>query len=88
MRTQIASTTAQYKTKQLAIYLFHKYNLDGWSFWFNDNRSRLGICKEYNKSIELSVFHVDNANFKEVENILLHEIAHAIVGCAHQYSCS
>jgi len=86
MRTHIASTTAQYKIKQKALELFHKYSLHDWSFYFNDNRSRLGICKEYNKSIELSVFHVDNYPIEAVMNILLHEIAHAIVGCGHQHN--
>jgi hypothetical protein len=88
MRTQIASTLVQIRIKNLAKELMHQFNLleTGWQFYFNDNRSRLGVCKERDLSIELSIFHVDNSPFESVKNTLLHEIAHAIVGCRHMHN--
>jgi len=88
MRTQATSTVTQLVIRKMAYELMHEYNLleKGWQFYFNDNRSRLGVCKEYNKSIELSIWHVNNSPFEAVKNTLLHEIAHAIVGCRHQHN--
>lgn len=88
MRTQATSTVTELVIRKLANELMHQYNLveKGWQFYFNDNRSRLGVCKEYNKSIELSIWHVNNSPFESVKNTLLHEIAHAIVGCRHQHN--
>jgi hypothetical protein len=88
MRTQAASTVAEIVIRKMAHELMGHYNLSqtGWEFYFNDNRSRLGVCKDYNKSIELSVWHVNNSPFESVKNTLLHEIAHAIVGCGHQHN--
>lgn len=88
MRTQATSTVNELVIRKMAYELMHQYNLleTGWQFYFNDNRSRLGVCKEYNKSIELSIWHVNNSPFESVKNTLLHEIAHAIVGCRHQHN--
>jgi hypothetical protein len=88
MRTHLPSNLVQIKVKDLANELMYKYNLleTGWRFYFNDNRSRLGVCKEYQRSIELSIWHVNNSPFEAVKNTLLHEIAHAIVGCRHMHN--
>lgn len=88
MRTQSTSTVTELVIRKMAYELMHQYNLleTGWQFYFNDNRSRLGVCKEYNKSIELSIWHVNNSPFESVKNTLLHEIAHAIVGCRNQHN--
>lgn len=88
MRTETPKTLNELVAKTLATELMDQYNLSdkGWKFYFNDNRSRLGVCKEYDKSIELSIWHCNNSPFAEVKNILLHEIAHAIVGCRHQHN--
>lgn len=88
MRTQTPSTVTELVVRKMANEFMAEYNLldKGWQFYFNDNRSRLGVCKEYNKSIELSIWHVNNSPLEEVKNILLHEIAHAIVGCRNMHN--
>ena len=58
-------------------------NLRGWSFSLNTNKSRLGVCRFREKSIELSVYHVDSSPDASVANTILHEIAHAMVGPSH-----
>lgn len=68
--------------KALALELMDEHGLseNGWSFCFNNNRSTLGLCKYEPKVIELSVHFVDGARMSEVRDIILHEIAHALVG--------
>jgi predicted SprT family Zn-dependent metalloprotease len=82
MRTQSPSTQQQAFTKALALELMDEHGLleNGWSFCFNDNRSTLGLCKYVPKVIELSVHFVDGARMYDVRDIILHEIAHALVG--------
>ena len=82
MKTQSPSNIQQAFTKALALELMDDNGLlkDGWSFVFNDNRSSLGLCRYATKTIELSIHFVDNASMFNVRDIILHEIAHALVG--------
>lgn len=88
MRTPSAKTPVQLRAKHLAWELFETYGLNekGWKFYFNDNRSRLGVCKEYEKTIELSIFHCEQNPFDAIRNTIIHEIAHAVVGCHHMHN--
>jgi hypothetical protein len=61
----------------------HGLLANGWAFDFNDRRRQVGLCDEYVKTIFLSSYFVEANPFSEVRETLLHEIAHALVGCRH-----
>ena len=79
------------EVKEMAIDLMNNpfyyrgitYNMNdmGWSFNFNNNKSRLGLCsRKGGKTIYLSKWVIENSqeDFGTWENTMLHEIAHAI----------
>lgn len=50
----------------------------GWTFGFNNNKRRLGVCRHHKKRIELSNYYVNQAPMSKLKNTVLHEIAHAL----------
>ena len=62
---------------------FHELTLRGWTFRFNRNKRRLGVCKQDERRIELSEHYVRHNNREHVIDTILHEIAHALVGTQH-----
>jgi hypothetical protein len=54
----------------------------GWTFRINNNRSRLGVCRFRNRTVEISRYHLASPA-AAIRNTLLHEIAHALVGPSH-----
>jgi hypothetical protein len=74
---------SQVRTLAMDLMRQHKLTDDYWRFGFNDNRSRLGVCKYADRKIELSTYHAISGNWKEIKNTILHEIAHALVGAGH-----
>lgn len=52
----------------------------GWTFKFDNARSRFGCCKHGIKTITLSRYLVELNDQRRVLNTILHEIAHALVG--------
>ena len=68
---------------QIAYELIYKHNLIGWSFRFDNAKSRAGLCIYKKKIISLSSYYVKAADLEEIINTILHEIAHAIVGPSH-----
>ncbi len=54
-----------------------------WTFGFDLSTSRAGICRQRAQRITLSVSYCLRATRAEIEDTLLHEIAHAIVGGEH-----
>lgn len=68
-----------------AITLFKEHNLDGWRFKFDNAIKRAGNCNFTYKTITISKHMVlaPNISMEQINNILLHEIAHAIVGHQH-----
>lgn len=60
--------------------LITKFGLTGWSFKFNYSQLTAGACFYSNKIIKLSAFMCITNTMETIEEILLHEIAHAIVG--------
>ena len=54
-----------------------------WTFGFDLSTARAGVCRYRDKRIDLSVSYCLRATRADIENTLLHEIAHAIVGIAH-----
>ena len=61
-------------------------NLRGsWSFGFDLATSRAGVCRYAERRIDLSVSYCLAATRAEIEDTVLHEIAHAIVGPRHNH---
>jgi len=60
-----------------------KHNMVDWRFEFDNARARLGVCKFRTKTISLSRHFTEKLNTPEVQDVILHEIAHAIVGGRH-----
>ena len=73
MNTRLAITEYA-KNKMFEHDLLHL----GWTFGFNNNKRRLGVCKWHKKRLELSNFYVDQAPMSKLKNTVLHEIAHAL----------
>ena len=55
----------------------------GWKFGFDLAPARGGICRYTEKQITLSVTYCLKASKREIEDTILHEIAHVIVGPGH-----
>ena len=56
-----------------------------WRFGFDLAPSRAGVCKYGERRIDLSVSFCLRASRAELTDTILHEIAHAIVGKAHNH---
>lgn len=57
----------------------------GWTFGFDLSPVRAGVCRHSLRRIELSVSYCLGATRSQIEDTLLHEIAHAIVGHGHNH---
>lgn len=70
------------KVRNKANEMFYKTNLDnhGWVFTFDKALSRAGVCNYKNKTISLSALWCENASWTDIEDTIIHEISHAIVG--------
>lgn len=55
----------------------------GWKFEYDNARRRFGCCKHRSKRITVSKHLVSLNDEARVKNTILHEIAHALVGCGH-----
>ena len=55
----------------------------GWKFRWDNAKKRFGTCSCSKKVITLSKVLVPYIDREEVEDTILHEIAHALVGCSH-----
>ncbi|MCY4510144.1 MAG: SprT-like domain-containing protein [Acidobacteria bacterium] len=56
-----------------------------WGFGFDLSTARAGVCRYADKRIDLSVSYCLRATRADIEDTLLHEIAHAIVGHRHHH---
>jgi predicted SprT family Zn-dependent metalloprotease len=60
------------------------YNLEGWSFAFDNAKRRCGQCSHKRKQITLSRHYAALNGPAEVHDTILHEIAHALTpGAGH-----
>ncbi len=66
-----------------AYQLFNQHGLEHWSFRFDHAKSRAGMCDYSKKIISISKCYARTASQSQIRNTLLHEIAHALVGCSH-----
>lgn len=71
------------ETEALARTLINTHNLLGWRFVWDNARSRGGQCCYSARTISLSRALVPLWTEDQVRNVLLHEIAHALVGPGH-----
>ncbi len=62
-----------------------QYKLQNWSFKFNKEKRRFGYCNHSQRIISLSEPLTTLNEEKNVENTILHEIAHALVGHFHSH---
>jgi predicted SprT family Zn-dependent metalloprotease len=69
--------------RDLALELMTRHGLQGWTFAFNRRKRAMGLCRNTARAIELSIYFVDRNGPEEIEDTLLHEIAHALVGPEH-----
>lgn len=93
MSTTVRHDTAKEQTvREMAVMALyeHRYHpdchteegLEGWTFAFDDAKTRAGVCEFGPQVIRLSRVYVEHASFEEIENTILHEVAHAIAGFA------
>ena len=66
--------------------LLRRHDLNDWWFGFDFSRSRAGVCHHSDKKILLSVSFCHKASRGEIEDTILHEIAHALVGPGHNHN--
>lgn len=73
------------KAQHLALKLMQQYGLSdkGWTFKFDKAKKRFGCCMHVRKIISLSALLTILRDPANVKNTILHEIAHALVGCGH-----
>jgi predicted SprT family Zn-dependent metalloprotease len=62
----------------------HKLSVD-WEFRFNNTTSNIAQCNYDKAIIQFSNSYVSLLSQKEIINIILHEIAHALVGAGHNH---
>ena len=65
--------------------LLDKHGLGNWSARLDDATSRAGACDDKKKQISLSRLFLRQAPEQEILDTILHEIAHALAGCAHHH---
>ena len=70
------------QVSQLAQELFQRHGLVNYSFGFDRAIRRAGLCNYSQKRITISRHLVEAGDMAVVEQVLLHEIAHALCGQA------
>ena len=65
--------------------LLARHGLKGWSFAFDAAKRRGGACHFARRRITMAAGFAATADAAEIEDTLLHEIAHALVGPRHQH---
>src|SRR2546428_5009082 len=59
------------------------HQLEGWSFQFDHATTRAGCCNYQTRVISLARAYARSAADEEIDDTLLHEMAHALLGQAH-----
>jgi predicted SprT family Zn-dependent metalloprotease len=73
------------QASKLAIKLMDKHGLlgQGWYFTFDRSNQRFGSCQYLRKRITLSKYLTELNSEQEIQNTILHEIAHALCPGQH-----
>ena len=69
----------------LAQALLGRHRLAGWTFRFDHAKRRGAACHPGRRLITMAAGYAAMATPEAIEDGLLHEIAHALVGCEHQH---
>ncbi len=69
--------------RRRAAALIARHGLVGWQFCWDTAQRRGGACDYRRRAIQLSLGYAISASDTEVEDTLLHEIAHALAGPGH-----
>lgn len=72
-------TDAAHKARRL----MQEHGLTGWTFSFDRSVRRFGVCKHGTREIGLSQRLTQMNDEATVTDVILHEIAHALVGSGH-----
>ena len=65
----------------------HGLTEQGWKFDFSTSARRIAVCKHRIKTIEFSL-HRLGSDRAAIKDIILHEIAHALVGPKHGHDAT
>jgi len=57
-----------------------KFMTDGWTLKFGNSKAKAGLCNCESQTITISRYFLISADRNEILNVVLHEIAHAVVG--------
>ena len=68
-----------------AEFLMSEHGLQGWSFQYDNAANRAGVCNFETGVIGLSLLFCLEAPEGELEETILHEIAHALAGPQHNH---
>ena len=68
------------RARAMTLGFISEHKLEGWGMKFDTAKVRFGYCNYRKKEIGLSRQLVELNTEEEVKNIILHEIAHAIIG--------
>lgn len=71
------------EVKNLAIKRIHEHNLFDWTFEWDNAKTSFGCCNYRKKRITLSKILTPHRTYEQINNTILHEIAHALVGAGH-----
>ncbi|MEZ7827413.1 MAG: SprT-like domain-containing protein [Aquiluna sp.] len=74
------SSITDAQVEQMALELFQAHGVINYSFGFDRAIRRAGQCDYSKKRITLSKHFVATANLDQIHQVLLHEVAHALVG--------
>lgn len=64
----------------LAHRLLRQYGLNDWTFQLDSSKRRIGQCRYREKEIGYSIHFIKETSMHEIRDVILHEIAHALVG--------
>lgn len=67
----------------LAFRRLYEHGLNNWKFKWDNAKRRFGCCDHYNKTITLSKILSLQRTYEQINDTILHEIAHALVGPNH-----
>ena len=74
------SSVTNAQIEQMAFELFQAHGVINYSFGFDRAIRRAGQCDYSKKRITLSKHFVATADLDQIHQVLLHEVAHALVG--------
>ncbi len=75
------------EAQKLAVTLMSRHGLieAGWKFKFDGATKRLGLCTYTTKTISVSRHMAAAGTLEQVEQVILHEIAHALTGAYNRF---